>query len=103
MAFESRVFQLLIASPSDVADERSVITDLVEEWNYANSRERGVVILPLAWETHTSPEMGAPPQTIINRQIVDECDLVVGVFWNRLGTLGLIRFDGQVACVDYAA
>jgi len=32
------------------------------------------------------PEMGAPPQTIINRQLVDECDFGIAVFWARLGS-----------------
>lgn len=45
-----------------------------------------MVLLPLRWETHSSPELGSSPQSIINRQIVDSCDIAVGVFWTRLGT-----------------
>jgi len=30
--------------------------------------------------------MGSSPQTVINRQVADQSDLVVGVFWTRLGT-----------------
>jgi hypothetical protein len=30
--------------------------------------------------------MGGSPQTIINEQILDKCDLLVGVFWTRIGT-----------------
>jgi hypothetical protein len=38
------------------------------------------------WETHSTPEMGSRPQAIINRQLLDKCDLLVAVFWTRLGS-----------------
>lgn len=30
--------------------------------------------------------MGISPQSIINEQILDKCDFLVGVFWKRIGT-----------------
>jgi hypothetical protein len=30
--------------------------------------------------------MGDKPQSIINKQILQDCDLLVGVFWTRIGT-----------------
>ncbi|WP_445279907.1 hypothetical protein [Streptomyces sp. DSM 118148] len=86
MSYDARVFTVLVASPGDVQEERRAIAEIIHEWNYLNSRDRSVVLLPLRWETHAHPEMGAEPQAIINRQIVDECDIAVGVFWTRLGT-----------------
>jgi hypothetical protein len=86
VAYNARVFQVFIASPGDVQDERKIVAEIIHEWNYLNSRDRGIVLLPLRWETHSSPEMGSPPQTVINRQVADYADLVVGVFWTRLGT-----------------
>jgi len=44
------------------------------------------VLLPLKWETHSAPEFGKRPQEVINRQVVDFCDLLVGIFWTRIGT-----------------
>lgn len=38
------------------------------------------------WETHALPEMGDRPQVPINEQIVNDADILVGVFWTRLGT-----------------
>ncbi len=86
MAYDARIFRVLIASPSDVADEREIVTRAVQEWNDLNSFEKRVALLPLMWETHSSPELGDRPQAIINRQLVDSCDMLVGVFWTRLGT-----------------
>ncbi len=86
MAYAARVIQILIASPGDVQEEREIISEVIYEWNYVNSRDRSIVLLPIRWETHASPEMGSAPQAVINRQIVDYCDMAVAVFWTRLGT-----------------
>jgi len=76
----------MIASPGDVASERSIIRDVIYEWNAVHSASRNIVLLPIGWESHSSPEMGSSPQQIINNQILDKCDFLVGVFWTRIGT-----------------
>src|SRR5262249_32374871 len=43
-------------------------------------------LLPLMWETHSTPEMGERPQAVINRQVLCRGDLLVAVFWTRIGT-----------------
>lgn len=86
MSYTAETFNVMIASPSDVASERAIIRDVVYEWNAVNSSSRRFVLLPVGWESHSSPEMGAPLQAIINKQIVDDCDLLIGVFWTRIGT-----------------
>ncbi len=77
---------MLIASPSDVEEEREIAVRVIQEWNDLYAYTRGVVLLPLRWETHTAPEYGVRPQEVINRAIVDQCDLLVGIFWTRIGT-----------------
>lgn len=74
------------ASPSDVTEEREIAVRVVQEWNDLNAAERQLVLLPLRWETHSAPEYGKRPQEVINRQIVDNCDLLVGIFWTRVGS-----------------
>lgn len=86
MAYDSRVYRILIASPSDVEEEREIAVRVIQEWNDLYSYTRKVTLLPLRWETHTAPEYGTRPQEVINRTIVDQCDLLVGVFWTRLGS-----------------
>jgi len=86
MAYDCRVYRILIASPSDVEDEREIAVRVIQEWNDLYSYSRKVALLPLRWETHTAPEYGTRPQEIINRAIVDYCDLLVGIFWTRIGS-----------------
>ena len=86
MPYDGRVYRILIASPSDVEDEREIAVRVIQEWNDLHSHGRKIVILPLRWETHTAPEFNMRPQEVINRAIVDECDLLVGIFWTRIGS-----------------
>jgi hypothetical protein len=86
MAYNSRVYRILIASPSDVEEEREIAVRVIQEWNDLYSYTRKVALLPLRWETHTAPDYGTRPQEVINRAIVDDCDLLVGIFWTRLGS-----------------
>jgi Domain of unknown function (DUF4062) len=86
MSYPATVYKVFIASPNDVVLERNMIRQILTDWNTVNSQLRGIVLLPIGWETHTSPEMGDRPQSIIDRQILRDCDLLIGVFWTRLGT-----------------
>ncbi len=76
----------MIASPSDVSAERGLIREVLAEWNAVHSEMRGLVLLPIGWETHSTPEMGDRPQSIINKQILKDCDLLVGVFCGEQGS-----------------
>ncbi|WP_028868856.1 DUF4062 domain-containing protein [Psychromonas arctica] len=86
MSYQAKVFNVMIASPGDVGSERAIIRDVIYEWNAVHSQSRNIVLLPIGWETHSSPEMGNTAQEIINNQVLDKCDLLVGVFWTRIGT-----------------
>ena len=86
MSYDAKVFNLMIASPSDVESERSIVREVIYDWNAVHSERENVVLLPIGWESHSSPEMGDRAQAIINRQTLDKCDLLVGIFGTRIGT-----------------
>ena len=86
MAFTATVYRILLASPSDVAEERETLPGVIYEWNALHAEEAQVVLLPVKWETHSVPELGDRPQEIINRQLVRSCDVLIGAFWTRIGT-----------------
>jgi hypothetical protein len=100
MSYSATTFNVMIASPGDVASERAIVRDVVYEWNAVNSNSRKVVLLPVGWETHSSPDMGAAAQTIINRQVLSKCDLLVGVFWTRIGTATEHHLSGTVEEIE---
>src|SRR6266849_3317813 len=103
MAYNARVYRILIASPSDVQELREAAVQVIQRWNDLHSSVRNVVILPVRWETHVAPEYNTRPQETINRQIVDDCDLVVGIFWSRLGTQTGEAASGTLEEIERAA
>jgi len=86
MPYQATVIPIMIASPGDVFEEREVIREVIHNWNYINSAKTKVMLTPAGWETHSSPELGTRPQELINSRILKDCDLLIGVFWTRLGT-----------------
>ncbi len=95
MPFSATVFNVLIASPSDVG-ERRTIAEALQEWNALNAKETGNVLLPVMWESHSAPAMGDRPQGIINEQVVKSCDMLIGAFWTRLGSPTGVEDSGTV-------
>jgi hypothetical protein len=100
MPFRCETYQVLIASPSDLPEERQTATDAINEWNALNAAVEGVTLLPVKWETHAVPETGIPPQAAINAQLVDECDILLGLFWTKLGTPTGVAESGTVEEIE---
>jgi hypothetical protein len=94
------ILNVLIASPSDVSAERDAVESAIHEWN-ANHHERmGIMLHPVRWETHSYPASGDRPQAIINRQIVDSGDILIGVFGSRLGTPTGVAQSGTIEEIE---
>jgi len=86
MAFQGTVVKVMIASPGDVATERRTAREVIHEWNAVHAEDRRTVLLPIAWETNAAPAMGDRAQEIINKQLLRGADLLIAIFWTRLGT-----------------
>ncbi len=86
MPFTSETYKVMIASPSDVDQERHQAREVIHEWNAIYADTRRTVLLPVGWDTHAAPAMGARPQELINERVLKDCDLLVAVFWTRVGS-----------------
>jgi len=100
MTYRAQVFNVMIASPSDVAAERGLVREIVHEWNAIHAYTRQIILQPIGWETHSSPSMGDHPQQILNEQVLAKCDLLVGVFWTRVGTKTPTYESGSVEEIE---
>lgn len=100
MPFQAEVLRVFIASPSDLPEERVIACSAIDEWNALNASDEGVVLLPVKWETHATPETGGRPQEAINRQLVDDADMLVGMFWTKIGTSTGVAASGTVEEID---
>lgn len=54
-------YRILVASPSDVMNERRVIRQVIHDWNSNVGLTLNITLEPVMWETHAVPEMGDRP------------------------------------------
>lgn len=85
MSDQAEIIRIAIASPSDLVGERDAIPRTFNRWNHAHEGE-DVHISPIMWETSSVPELGNHPQHILDRQIIERADLLVALFWTRIGS-----------------
>ena len=86
MPRQEQIFSVLVASPSDVQDERQSLEEIIQELNITWSRELGIRLELVRWETHAYPGISDDAQEVINQQIPTDYDLFIGVMWCRYGT-----------------
>ncbi len=82
----AELLNILIASPSDVAEERDVVEKVILDWNASHLASMGVMLHAIRWESHAYPASGDRPQAIIDKQIVESGDILIGIFGYKLGT-----------------
>lgn len=80
------VYDIFIASPSDVTAEREIAVNVIHKWNDLHSLARAIMLRPVRYEKNSRPTTKYEGQEAVNRQCLDFSDLVVGIFGNRLGT-----------------
>jgi antitoxin component of MazEF toxin-antitoxin module len=88
MAQKITGLRVVLASPSDVKREREAFAKVIDQVNNDTARPSGFHLDLWRWETDSRPgfnPMG--PQGLIDEVLrVDQCDLFVGIFWNRIGS-----------------
>ena len=95
-----RIIKVLVASPSDVGEERKIAEAVIHDWNTRHDGKEDIWLKPVLWELDTAPETGERAQEIINTQIVDECKCAIGIFWTRIGTDTGVAPGGAVEEVE---
>jgi hypothetical protein len=78
MPRQATAYTIVIASPGDTETERKALAEVVHAWNATNSVTTGIVLLPVSWEIHSTPDVGPG-------QAIRDADMLVGIFWTRLG------------------
>lgn len=86
MPVNCKVYKILISCPSDVKDEVEIINKVIQNFNNTIGNSVGTLLQTFHWSTSVYPEQGDRPQELINKQIVGDCDILIGVFLNRFGS-----------------
>jgi hypothetical protein len=82
MQVSRRIFTVFLASPSDVEEERTIAEIVVGFVNKSVANRSGWQIDLRRWE-ETPPSFGRPQDSI--NPLVNECDLFIGLLWERWG------------------
>jgi hypothetical protein len=86
MKADVSLVKLAFCGPSDVSKETEIGKAIVTEWNLQHGETRGFWLKHQHWSTDSHPDLSEKAQAVINRQMVDESDIIVAIFWSRFGT-----------------
>lgn len=101
MAYQSVTALMLVSAPGDVPDEDlATVKRMVSQWNWNTGRPTGVTVVPVSWSEHAVAEFGDRPQQVLNDQLVDDSDMAVALFADRLGTPTGVAESGTMEEID---
>lgn len=84
--FDAHVIEVAISTPSDTDEEVEAIRKSLHALNISRGKRDGTVVLPYHWKTDAVPRMSDDgAQGVINKQLIDNADIVVALFDRRLG------------------
>jgi hypothetical protein len=78
-----KIVKVFLASPGDLAAERTAAKAVVDEFNAIWAEASGYQIELVGWEDTVS--IYGRPQPIINLEL-EKCELFIGMLWRRWGT-----------------
>ncbi|MGH8068966.1 MAG: SUMF1/EgtB/PvdO family nonheme iron enzyme [Candidatus Entotheonellia bacterium] len=83
-----QILHIVVASPGDVQAERNALPTVIDELNSGIARDRGLRLELARWETDAFPGFHPEgPQGLIDSILrIEECDILIGIFWKRFGT-----------------
>jgi predicted transcriptional regulator len=76
----------MLVSPSDIRKERQICINTIVEWNSINAEALNTIFNVIGWDINAHPATGTHPQEILNKQLLEKADILIGIFWTRIGT-----------------
>lgn len=84
--FQANCYNVMIVSPSDIQTERNTVKEVLYRWNELNSRYKNIVFSVLGYDINAHADSGVHPQESLNHQLLEDADLVIAIFWTKLGS-----------------
>jgi len=78
--------KLTICGPSDVEREVGAAQEVIYDWNRQHGEANGFWVKHQHWSSDAHPSLAGRAQSVINHQLIDDSDILVAIFWSRLGT-----------------
>ena len=102
MSFTATVIKVFISSPGDVKEIRTAAEDVCHELMALQTEQSRMLFEPVLWEKDSVPDFspGSDPQDKLNRQLVEPSDILVAIFWSRLGAATSDAPSGTVSEIN---
>ena len=94
--------KLTLCGPTDVAKEIAIASEAINDWNCQHGEQCGFWVKHQHWSTDSYPDAQDTGQGAINKQLIDSTDILVAVFWSRIGTATANAESGTVEEIQRA-
>jgi hypothetical protein len=94
--------KLTLCGPTDVAKEIAIASEVINDWNCRHGEQRGFWVKHQHWSTDSYPDAQETGQGAINKQLIDSTDILVAIFWSRIGTATANAESGTVEEIQRA-
>ncbi len=91
-----QAYDVFLASPSDVNDERLQVRHAIDHFNNREGIQKGQILNLISWETTMAAGIGEDAQAVINEQVPPNYDILIAIFWHRLGSPTKRDISGSV-------
>ena len=80
--------KVVVASPSDVQNERDSLEKIIKKVNDNNAHDWGLHLDIVRWESdaYAGFHINGPQGLIDTVLKIEDCDIFIGIFWKRFGT-----------------
>ena len=77
------IFEVFIASPGGLDEERNAVEQAIQEWNASVGQKKSTILLTRRWEQLSPSQIHA--QNYINRAQVERADILIAFFDQKAG------------------
>lgn len=86
MNTQIELYKCFIASPDDTKEEREICDEIFSEINKTIGDKYKFRIESVKWEKDARPAFGKSAQGVINKQLLDNFQLFIGIMFTKFGT-----------------
>lgn len=79
-------YTVLLSAPGDAAHECEIADEELQKITRTHSGETGIEFYPTDWRRDSRADSGDEPQKLLNKQIVEDADIILAIFKERFGT-----------------
>lgn len=99
--FSANVYRIMIGCPGDIQEEVKIAKTVINRWSSIHAEQRGMILLPINWDTDSYPEQGGYPQMILNRQLANKSDMLIAVFGSKVGSPTNTSASGTIEEIEH--